>query len=409
MHIGEILENRGDFEAATQAYESAAAIDPNPEVEKRLEALRNRAALEKLPAEYRAIEQAAQVTRADLAALVGIRLGQLLQNAASGDAGLITDIRSNWAQTWIVAVARAGVMEPFANHAFQPRAIVRRADLAQATAKLLAIIGASRPAAGEGMGIGAPALQRSRADAPGVSGRFPGGRARTCCRWARATRSSHRERLRAPKPSRPSETGDARRPEMTALTPANQLTLLRMLLIPAFVILVVYGHFGWALVVFGVAGITDALDGVIARRSGQKTNLGAWLDPMADKLLLVTTFVVLTLPNLGLANRLPIWLTVLIISRDVGIVLTVAIVNSGHGAADVPSVDVRQGGDRHLHSHGRRRAVVQLPGVSLGLRGPVRLRVADHHADFRISLHLACGADHRRPGVEGVDVMRMRS
>src|SRR5947209_8226805 len=117
----------------------------------------------------------------------------------------------------------------------------------------------------------------------------------------------------------------------TALTPANQLTLLRMLLIPAFVILVVYGHLGWALVVFIFAGITDALDGVIARRSGQKTSLGAWLDPMADKLLLVTTFVVLTLPGLGLANRLPIWLTVLIISRDVGIVLTVAIVNLAIG------------------------------------------------------------------------------
>lgn len=118
---------------------------------------------------------------------------------------------------------------------------------------------------------------------------------------------------------------------MTALTPANQLTLLRVLLIPLFVILVVYGHFGWALIVFGTAGLTDALDGLIARRSGQKTTLGAWLDPMADKLLLVTTFVVLTLPNLGLANRLPIWLTVLIISRDVGIVLTVAIVNLAIG------------------------------------------------------------------------------
>jgi cardiolipin synthase len=118
---------------------------------------------------------------------------------------------------------------------------------------------------------------------------------------------------------------------MTALTPANQLTLLRMLLIPAFVILVVYGHIGWALVVFAVAGITDALDGLIARWSGQKTTLGAWLDPMADKLLLVTTFIVLTLPGLGLANRLPIWLTVLIISRDVGIVLTVAVINLAIG------------------------------------------------------------------------------
>ena len=118
---------------------------------------------------------------------------------------------------------------------------------------------------------------------------------------------------------------------MTALTPANQLTLLRMLLIPAFVILVVYGHLGWALVTFAVAGLTDALDGLIARRTGQKSNLGAWLDPMADKLLLLTTFVVLTLPGLGLANRLPIWLTVLIFSRDVVIVLTVAVVNLAIG------------------------------------------------------------------------------
>jgi cardiolipin synthase len=110
-------------------------------------------------------------------------------------------------------------------------------------------------------------------------------------------------------------------------TLANQLTLLRMLLIPAFVLLVVYGYFGWALIVFLVAGATDAFDGLAARRAGQKTTLGAWLDPAADKLLLVTTFVVLTLPNLGLVNRIPIWLTVLIISRDVGIVLTVAIVS----------------------------------------------------------------------------------
>ncbi|MFB3855042.1 MAG: CDP-alcohol phosphatidyltransferase family protein [Vicinamibacterales bacterium] len=115
------------------------------------------------------------------------------------------------------------------------------------------------------------------------------------------------------------------------MTTANQLTLLRMLLIPLFVILVVYGRPGWALIVFMLAGVTDGLDGLIARMARQKTNLGAWLDPMADKLLLVTTFVVLTLPNIGLANRIPLWLTVLIISRDVGIVLTVAIVNLAMG------------------------------------------------------------------------------
>jgi len=118
---------------------------------------------------------------------------------------------------------------------------------------------------------------------------------------------------------------------MTAMTPANQLTLLRVVLIPAFVILVIYGYLGWAVIVFGIAGLTDALDGLLARWSGQRTSLGAWLDPMADKLLLVTTFIVLTIPGLGLSNRLPIWLTVLIISRDVVIVLTVAIVNLAIG------------------------------------------------------------------------------
>jgi cardiolipin synthase (CMP-forming) len=118
---------------------------------------------------------------------------------------------------------------------------------------------------------------------------------------------------------------------MSVLTPANQITLLRMLLIPAFVILIIYGYSGWAVIVFAIAGATDALDGLAARLSGEKTTLGAWLDPMADKLLFLTTFVVLTWPGLGLTNRIPIWLTILIISRDVVIVLTVAIVNLAVG------------------------------------------------------------------------------
>ena len=117
----------------------------------------------------------------------------------------------------------------------------------------------------------------------------------------------------------------------TVFTIANQLTLLRMLLIPAFVILTLYGEFGWSLFTFAFAGLTDLLDGLAARAAGQKSELGAWLDPAADKLLIVTTVVVLTLPNIGLVNRLPLWLTVLIISRDVGIVLTVAIVNLAVG------------------------------------------------------------------------------
>ena len=114
---------------------------------------------------------------------------------------------------------------------------------------------------------------------------------------------------------------------MTVLTAANQLTLLRLLLVPVFALCMLYGLPGWALITFFVAAATDALDGLIARRTGQQTTLGAWLDPMADKLLLVTMFVILTAPGLGLPVRLPLWLTVLVISRDVGIILTVAIIN----------------------------------------------------------------------------------
>ena len=118
---------------------------------------------------------------------------------------------------------------------------------------------------------------------------------------------------------------------MRNLTIANQLTILRIILVPAFVLLVVYGYLGAALITFLVAGVTDALDGLIARLASQGTSLGAWLDPMADKLLLVTTFIVLTVPGLPLTNHLPLWLTVVVISRDVAIIGVVAIVNLAVG------------------------------------------------------------------------------
>jgi tetratricopeptide (TPR) repeat protein len=145
--IGDILEGGGDLAGAEKAYVDALAIEPSADVDKRLDGLRARSALARLPAEYRAIDQAAQITRAELAALIGIRLGSLLQGGRrSGDAALITDVRNHWAATWIMSVARAGVMDPFANHAFQPRAVVRRTDLAQALARLLARVAAENPA-----------------------------------------------------------------------------------------------------------------------------------------------------------------------------------------------------------------------------------------------------------------------
>ncbi len=149
VQIGDILAARGDYDVAIQAYSEAAGLEPNPDVDRKIEETRGRVALAKLPAEYRAIQEAPQVTRADLAALIGIRLAQLLQGTQRADAALITDVRNSWAQTWIMAVARAGVIEPFANHQFQPRSLVRRADLAQAMARLLSRVATERPAAGK--------------------------------------------------------------------------------------------------------------------------------------------------------------------------------------------------------------------------------------------------------------------
>jgi tetratricopeptide (TPR) repeat protein len=148
--IGEILEARADFDGAVKAYGDAAALEPSADLDKRIEHARGLSAAARLPAEYRAIDQAAQITRADLAALIGIRLGALLRDSRRGDAALITDVRTNWAATWIMAVARAGVMEPFANHAFQPRTAVRRTDLAQAAAHLLTRVAERNPARAKG-------------------------------------------------------------------------------------------------------------------------------------------------------------------------------------------------------------------------------------------------------------------
>jgi cardiolipin synthase len=100
-------------------------------------------------------------------------------------------------------------------------------------------------------------------------------------------------------------------------TTANQLTLLRIVFVPVFIILLVYGQVGWALMTFVAAGITDVLDGIIARRFGQKTTIGAYLDPIADKLLMTSSVVILSLPQMGFANSLPRWLMIIMISRDV--------------------------------------------------------------------------------------------
>lgn len=113
----------------------------------------------------------------------------------------------------------------------------------------------------------------------------------------------------------------------SALTVANFLTIIRLILIPVFVTALYYGRFGWALGLFFAAAVTDGLDGLVARNFNQKTQLGAILDPMADKLLLVTAFVILSLEAFTIIQPLPFWLTVAVISRDAFIVLGALVIN----------------------------------------------------------------------------------
>jgi tetratricopeptide (TPR) repeat protein len=146
VQIGELLEAGGDLDGAAKAYSAALAVEPNADVQARLEMVRARADVARLPAEYRAIGDTAQVTRGELAALVGVRLAPLLEPDRRLGAVVITDLRNQWAATWIVTVSRAGVMDPFANHTFQPRTLVRRVELAQTVARLLARIAVLKPA-----------------------------------------------------------------------------------------------------------------------------------------------------------------------------------------------------------------------------------------------------------------------
>lgn len=100
----------------------------------------------------------------------------------------------------------------------------------------------------------------------------------------------------------------------------NLLTLLRILITPLFVIFMIKGHYRPALLVFFLAGISDGLDGFFARCFNQKTTLGAHLDPIADKLLLISTFV-----TLAIRQIIPSWLAVVVISRDILIFMGIAI------------------------------------------------------------------------------------
>jgi len=114
----------------------------------------------------------------------------------------------------------------------------------------------------------------------------------------------------------------------------NAITLVRVVLIPFFVDLMIYGYHGPALAVFVVACLTDALDGLVARLTNTRTELGAFLDPMADKLLIVASFV-----TLAILSRIPIWLVIIVVSRDIILVMgSLVIYITGHRLTVRPSL-----------------------------------------------------------------------
>jgi tetratricopeptide (TPR) repeat protein len=143
--LGGVLEARGKTGEAMDAYSRALTIDPRPAWREKRDALRARAAFEALPAEYREIPDAPTVTRAQVAATIGIELDALVRRAPRKAAVVLTDVREHWAAPWILPVTQAGIMDGFPNHTFQPNAVVRRSDLAQIASQLINVIATSRP------------------------------------------------------------------------------------------------------------------------------------------------------------------------------------------------------------------------------------------------------------------------
>lgn len=110
----------------------------------------------------------------------------------------------------------------------------------------------------------------------------------------------------------------------------NSLTILRILLIPVYIGFMTYGQFGFALLSLLLAGATDAIDGPIARRLNQRTKLGTFLDPLADKLLLTSGFI-----SLSMLHLVPSWLVILVVSRDVILLLGTAVAHVTNSPIDI--------------------------------------------------------------------------
>lgn len=118
----------------------------------------------------------------------------------------------------------------------------------------------------------------------------------------------------------------------------NSLTILRILLIPVYVGFMTYGRYGAALVTLLCAGLTDALDGLIARKTNQRTKLGEILDPLADKLLLTSSFL-----TLAVLHLVPSWVVIVVVSRDVMLLLGTAVAHVTNSSIDITPTWIGKG------------------------------------------------------------------
>jgi cardiolipin synthase len=123
--------------------------------------------------------------------------------------------------------------------------------------------------------------------------------------------------------------------KMRPLTLPNFITLTRMAMVPVFVIAVSDKNFRLALWIFVIAGLTDAFDGFLARRMDMKSRFGAYLDPIADKMLITVAYIALTFPQ-GQAVVIPLWLTILALFRDFVIMMVAGVLYMVEGLRDFP-------------------------------------------------------------------------
>ena len=146
----------------------------------------------------------------------------------------------------------------------------------------------------------------------------------------------------------------------------NFITLLRLAALPFFLVAISDGSFGIALAIFVAAGLSDGIDGFLARRFDMKSALGAYLDPIADKLMLMSSYLFLAIPSYPALVKVPVWLAVMVISRDFLLMLVALLMILSSSRKRFPAELERQSDDGHADHHRALRALRQ----HLGLAAP---------------------------------------